>query len=394
EGRFQKHNITTDPTVAYKLISAAIHQTTENQIYNFIDRETLDWYVDWAHDINLFGMLPRDEIRELIQQTFPLHPLSVFALAHVSSRVAQNERTMFTFLTSDEPNSLINLVNMKMQNNGNSPIIYASDLWDYFEESIRADIGGAGAHKHWSGVVHALDKVAPDDEMGQQIVKGLGILTICADSSSLRPTSEIISWAIGARDDEQHADIVTTLDYLRRRKAIINRQIDGYWTFIAGSDINFEDELNKALERTNPTPVQLRRLLEQYVPVPSTLARRYNQEYSMTRYFTGLYRWVNEIEDTPWELQISELNTDGIVVYVLAASDVEWDKAFEHVQDNERVVYVLPRKGQQKLFALDDTLRELFALQEVAADPKLHQHEDRKRVEKEINWLLEDAQGR
>jgi hypothetical protein len=395
EGRFQRHNITTDPAVAYRLIAAAIQQTDDNLIHHFQDEETIDWNVDWARDFHLFGMLPRDDIRELIRSTFPLHPLTTFALAHVSSRVAQNERTMFTFLTSDEPHSLSHLLAEKM-NNGkrDNPVIYVSDLWDYFEDAIRADIGGAGAHKHWGGVVHALDKVATDDDFGKQIVKALGILTICADVTPLRPTSDVLAWAVGARDDDGRADVVTTLDYLRRRKAIIHRQIDGYWTFIAGSDINFEQELQRVLEQSNPTPTQLRTTLEHYMPAPDTLARRYNQEYSMTRYFTGLYRWTHEIKDAPWDLQISKSNTDGLVVYVLATDDVEWQDAFEYIQTNEQVVYVLPRRNQQILLSLQDTLRELFALQEINDDPKLRQHDDNERIQREINWLQEDAEGR
>src|SRR5690606_24481293 len=97
-----------------------------------------------------------------------------------------------------------------------------------------------------------------------------------------------------------------------RRKVVMNRQIDGYWTFINGSDINFEELLRATLERINPSPIQLRRLLEQTAPAPHTLARRYNQQRSMIRFFKGIYRWADEIPNTPWELLIEQEEADGL----------------------------------------------------------------------------------
>ena len=392
EGRFQKHNISTDPDVAFRLISAAIQPAYENMIYDYVDTEIVAWHVRTARNLHLFGILPEDDIRILVEQTFPIHPLAVFALAHVSNLVAQNERTMFTFLTSDEPFALLDLLERKIEN-GSLPIIYVSDLWDYFEDSIRTDIAATGNHKYWSGVIHALAKVALDDELAQKLVKSMGILSVC-NSNVVRPTSEIIAWAIDVESDNDFADVSSTLDYLRRRKAIINRQIDGYWTFIAGSDVNFEEELQRRLEIVNPDSDRLRRLLESYLPPPTTLARRYNQRYAMTRFFTGIYRWADELQNMPWDLLINETRSDGIAVYILATNDFEWQQAFDSIQENPQVVYVLPRRNQQTLLSLPDTLHELFALHDMNNDPKFHQHDDSERIKREITWLLEDAEGR
>lgn len=395
EGRFQRHNISTDPNVAYRLIAAAIQHPDKNLVRQQLDDKRVGQLVDQAFELKLFGLLPKADIRELIYQTWPLHPLTVFALAHVSSRVAQNERTMFTFLTSEEPNALTGILKRRIGNNGAGiGLVETADLWPYFEDAVRADIGGAGAHKHWSGVIHALDKVTSDDEFGQRLMRSLGILTLCTQTTSLRPTSELLSWSLGVDGVNEHADVMTTLDYLRRRKVVIHRQIDGYWTFITGSDINFEAELQKVLEQVNPTPIQLRRLLESYLPPPHTLARRYNQEYAMTRFFTGLYRWPEELAEMPWDTLIDQLNTDGLVIYVLATNELEWQAAIESIKPFERVIHVLPRKEQQPLLSLRETLRELFALQEINDDPNLRNHEDRDRVQREISWLLEDVEGR
>lgn len=393
EGRFQRHDLSTDPLVAYRLIAHAIQHTDLAAVYHYLNDEIVDWFIGWSKDYRLFGALSEQDTRQLIYSTWPLHPLTVFALAHLSNRVAQNERTMFTFLTSDEPKALRGLAEKKLLTNGSFPLVRIADLWDYFETAVRADIGGSGAHRYWSGVINALNKVAETDEVAVETMKALGVLAICADTSSIRPTTDLVAWAVGAESEEQQQAVIHALDNLRRRKVVMNRQIDGYWTFINGSDINFEDLLRTTLERINPSPAQLRRLLEQNIPAPHTLARRYNQQRSMTRFFKGIYRWADEIRDAPWDLLIEQEEADGLVIYILATDDLSWQMAYDALQSHDQVVYVLPREGYP-LVSLIDVLRELFALQEINNDASLRQHDDRERIQREIDWLVEDAEGR
>lgn len=388
EGRFQRHNVTTDPYVAYRLVASAIEHSDERLVDELLEQIALERLAIGADDARLFGLLGRQQIEQLIRSTYPLHPLSVFALVHLSSRVAQNERTMFTFLTSDEPFALRGLVRKHFDYTA-FDFIRPAEVWNYFEDAVRADIGGLGTHCIWTGVTHALDKVAEDDDLGTQVVKSLGVLLICAESTTVRPTTEMIAWAVG----QEVETVEQVLRSLQRRKVVIFRNVDGYWTFISGSDINFEARLTNVLDRINPTPVQLRRLLEQVIPPPYTLARRYNQQRAMTRYFQGVYRWADELADSPWGTLIDREAADGLVLYVLAEDELDWQRAFDTLQSHQQVIYALPRK-EQPLLSLTETLRELFALQEIQNDPELTDHEDRDRINREIRYLLEDAGAR
>ena len=387
EGRFQKHNISTDPAVAYRLIAAAMSSANLMP-----DDVTLARHIRCARDLRLFGAITDDAIGDLVTRTFPLHPLATFALTQVSSKVAQNERTMFTFLTADDRYALRELLEQKCENGKRPPVITLSDLWDYFAEAIRNDIGGAGVRKIWNGVANALDKVASDDTFAQSIVKSLGILSICMDTD-IRPELDVLRWS-NTNDDDSADDVEIVLNNLQRRKTVIFREVDGYWSFIAGSDIDFETELRDVLERVNPTAEQLRRLLEITVPPPTVVARRYNQKRSMIRFFDGMYRWVDEAGNAPWDLQIDSAKGDGLVVYLLATTELEWQAAIHSMQSSPQVVYVLPRHKGHALRSLRDNLRELFALRELNDDPKLRTHGDHLRIQREINWLMEDAEVR
>jgi hypothetical protein len=393
KGRFQRHNIAADPVIAYRLIASAIEHPNPALVDSYLQEETVKQLVDGSKNYRLFGHWSEHDIRQLIYRTWPLHPLAVFALVHLSNRVAQNERTMFTFLTSDEPHALRGLVERNLLESSRFLCIRAADLWDYFEAAVRADIGGIGTYRHWSGVINALDKTADGDEVAEEVVKTLGVITICADISPIRPTTDLLEWAVGAESPEQRQAVAHSLDNLRRRKAVIHRQIDGYWTFVSGSDVDFESRLRTALERANPSLLQLRRLLEQTVEAPYVLARRYNQQRAMTRYFVGIYRWAHELQEVPWELLLEQTDADGLIVYVLATNEPDLRTAYDAVQANDRVVYVIP-SHERPLVSLTDVLHELFALQEISSDASLHQQDDRDRIQREIAWLMEDVVGR
>jgi hypothetical protein len=391
EGRFQRHNVEGDPYVAYRLIANTIQHSDVRTIHQLASETSIDQLKDWAIEYRLFDALSPIEVRDVIERTWPLHPLVVFALTRLSNKVAQNERTMFTFLTANEPEAMIGALR-SIHLNDDDLLVRIATLWDYFSDAIRANTGVGGAHRVWSGVAHALDKVLPGDVLGETLIKALGVLTICTDNNVARPETGILCWAVGAETDEQVSAVETTLDNLRRRKVIVKRQIDGFWTFTSGSDIDFEQKLIEVLERTEPTALQLRRLLEQLRPAPFTLARRYNQSRSMTRYFTGLYRWSSEIDGIPWDVQLEQLdNADGLVVYVLAMDELSLQQAQEYFQMHPQIIYVLPHKP---LVTLSDVLRELFGLEELNNDPELKQQDDRDRIQRELDWLIEDAEAR
>lgn len=388
EGRFQRHNVTSDPHVAYRLIAHSIEHTDVDLLHELIPSEEALLLSSQVQSLQLFGLFEGQIVQQFIYDVYPLHPLTVYALVRLSNRVAQNERTMFTFLVADEPMSLQGILR-EVDFDFRDKFVRLDALWDYFEDAIRADTGVNGTHRIWGGVVNAIDKVpqqVDSRDMAIQLIKTIGVLLVCADQGMVRPTTNLLEWSIGSYEIE---DI---LKGLGRRKAIINRKIDGYWTFTNGSDIDFEQKLAEVLVRTNPAPVQLRRLLERLMPPPTTLARRYNQERAMIRYFSGIYRWVDEVKETQWDLLIQQNgNPDGLVIYLLAYDDTTHQAIAEIFENHPRIVYVFSAKP---LSYLVDILKEVFALQELENDPTLRQHEDTQRVKREIAWLIEDAQLR
>ena len=391
EGRFQRFDVTNDPLVAYKLIASAFstRETPEtNHLLNVVHNNGL---VSYTLDNQLFPLLSSADTLTLLRNTWPLHPLTVFSLARLSNRVAQNERTMFTFLTVNERDGFTELLN-RIQIDSDDPFVRPGALWDYFQNAVRTDSGIGGTHQIWSGVVNALDKVPQNDRFTQEIVKTLGVLLIASEGERTRPTSELLCWAMGAETQDQRAAVIQSLENLRRRKVVIHRQVDGYWNFTTGSDIDFETRLREVLERSTPNKLQLRRTLEKLAPPPYTVARRYNQRFAMTRFFTGLYRWPHEVEHIPWLRLIEDLNqTDGVVIYILPTKDITSQSLAQYLPDDPRIVFATL---DENAVTFKETLRELYGLYQLNNDPMLKRQDDRERIQRELNYLIEDTETR
>lgn len=106
EGRFKPTSINIKYDQCLSLIGHIIPKT--GQWKNFkakFDKELNNLY-NQAWDFKGFMLPPESEGENPFENGYPLHPITLFALDRLSKKVAQNERTFFTYLAGDEDNSL------------------------------------------------------------------------------------------------------------------------------------------------------------------------------------------------------------------------------------------------------------------------------------------------
>ena len=404
--RFQAHDVTSDPAVVYRLIAEAF-ETTDTTLWEQFVHAHDDHFRRWttyALELDLFNGVDNHTLRkQIIEQTWPLHPFVVYALPRLSSQVAQNERTLFTFLAADEPDTLQTY--LAAHHTGLREAAWwqvgLETVWDYFAEGIRMDVRPGGTHAVWSGVMYALNKIDPDDSLSQRIVKALGVLSIISDVNTqtqwdtvgkIAPSTELIAWSVDVTIDEAQ----TCLESLGRRRAVRYRRADGYWTFTRGSDVDLEQEIAEVISGNAPNRLQLRQLLQTDMAPPFHLPRGHNLKRRMTRYFRSVYRWADELDaplgsdESLKRIGGNQGYADGLVVYVLALTAVERKEALERIQrlPAGRAVYVIP---EQPLHIMEP-LRELFALRALQNNPQFMAQDDR--LPREVDFFIEDAQRR
>ena len=106
-GRFEHINLTNNFSQMYEIISHTIKKT--EYMWNEFKAANESVFSSLYTLYNGSSMLGGKE-ELVIDGCYPLHPVTTFLLPRLSERVAQNERTLFTFLSSNQNNRISNQV--------------------------------------------------------------------------------------------------------------------------------------------------------------------------------------------------------------------------------------------------------------------------------------------
>ena len=387
--RFRSLDVSGDQRIAYRLIASALEVSDPATWTSYLTAHQADLARALARTVEhrLFPELDEAEVRRwVLEGAYPLHPLTVYCLPRLSNKVAQNERTLFTFLAANEAGALQEHL-ARIPLDGTTQWVGVDALYDYFAEAMRADVAPGGVHEIWAAAQHALSKVPAEDHLVRRLVKALAVLQAIGGGETLRITTSMLAFALesapGAVEQAAH--------YLARRKLARMRKADRTWELAAGSEVDIEAAIRDVLDRHLPTPLQLRRLLEEMLPLRFYLARRYNAERGMVRFFRGWYRFPDDVADTDWEMVLQEQDyVDGLIIYILTRNGGELNRARSIVEavTDDRVLFVLPKKP----LLIEEPLRELFALVELKNDPLLREQDER--VIDELEFFIEDVTSR
>ena len=148
------HNLDEDKANAFKTVEGrfkelyfnrSIEQNYEIVSYALQKKEDFDKYYkqEYSKNISVYNDIKKIKIFENIENIeevlykgcFPLNPITVFALIQLSEKIAQNERTLFTFLTDDDSNSLKSFI----KQNGDG-LFNINNVYDYFKPLFKKDI--------------------------------------------------------------------------------------------------------------------------------------------------------------------------------------------------------------------------------------------------------------
>ena len=107
-----------------------------NSFYENQFKKNKEFY-DNVSDYEIFNDINHDLV---FKGCFPLNPLTTFAVVNISEMIAQNERTLFTFISDNDTNSLSTFI--KSSDEG---LFNVDKIYDYFynllgktdEEEIR-----------------------------------------------------------------------------------------------------------------------------------------------------------------------------------------------------------------------------------------------------------------
>lgn len=146
--RFRHIYLNNNFTQTYEIIASAIEKDPEkwalfkeNHDFKFVEMKTI------YERHPLFSDVYDDGINKVIYDCYPLHPVSTFILPRLSERVAQNERTLFTFISAAGDATLSGFIN---NHNMCDFCLATPDLiYDYFEPLLKQEVYSGNLHKYY-----------------------------------------------------------------------------------------------------------------------------------------------------------------------------------------------------------------------------------------------------
>ncbi|WP_330202980.1 hypothetical protein [Cyanobacterium sp. Dongsha4] len=111
-------------------------------------------------------------------------------------RYAQNDRTLFTFITSDEPFSLKNFLTETIIDKDNLPTLKLDRVYDYFIESAGMGLTSRPNLQRWIEIHDLIADSKSLDEDSLRVLKVIGILNLVTITGITKATRQLVAYGL------------------------------------------------------------------------------------------------------------------------------------------------------------------------------------------------------
>lgn len=321
---------------------------------------------------------PIDEeaLADTLVKAWPLHPVTALILGPVSrQRFAQNERSVFGFLTSAEPHGF--QAYLDATDSADAGAGYTPDrLWDYLVANFGLELTAGQDGGRVSLALEAIERAAVRGEAHTRLAKTAALIELFRNGSGLSVNDQILSASL---PDLSERDRRAVIDELVDRAVLMRQPRLGGYALFAGTDFDLEEAIGRLRDKLQS---------EQVADLPSQLgigpvaAKRHYFERGVLRTFDVVLLVVDEdAQDIlAWVERICRnlvrRKASGLIVMAMPESNVDpaladrVAKPLTKALAQEGVVAAVG--AAKRVFLLREHVADLFALDRVqAAHPQL-----------------------
>lgn len=314
--------------------------------------------------------------KTVLRGCYPLNSLAAYLLLNISEKVAQNERSLFTFVSNDEPHSMARYV---AEHTGEADWIIGVDLiYDYFCPLFKKEVSNEYIHNIWLSAEYALGKCNTDDQ--KKIIKALAIVLVVNKEDELPATQKNLNLCVSVEDG------LKAITELVQRQFIYQKSSTGNYVFKtkAGSELKSEIKRQRVLKGENVNYAQaLSDVTGKYYVIP----RKYNTIFSMTRYFDNQFMDVEDfLNISSAEILLSDCKGDGKVITLFSFSTIKQQIVKRHLLElnDSRLIVICPKR----CLKLKKQLKDYEIIQELQNNDVFTS--DNEILKKELPLLTED----
>ena len=344
-GRFKHVNLHNNYSQMYEIISAVIHKN--EPLWSEFHRANKKRFDDLKDRFIKNGLLDQQNDDDVVTATegcYPLHPISTFILPRLSEKVAQNERTLFTFLSSDDKYTLSAFLR---NSKGDFALLTPDYIYDYFEPLFRKEPYTSEVHKMYKLTASVLRKVE-NKSLHSKIIKTISLIYLVEQFEKLSPVVDVIVDVFrDIVDDPKEIDQVLK-DLIDKECIVYLKRSNNYLRIKETSGIDIREEIEKykiqKLAYSKTTTILNDSAFDGFMyPIA------YNDDHDIIRYFDFSFIDSGEFFSiSDWNKYISSRKSDGVVFAVIPKNQAEIEKIREAIladkMPHKRIVFVLPKQ--------------------------------------------------
>ncbi len=314
QGRFEDIPFTESTEQMTRLIGQAIDASKADKYEFVLHQQAAEWSKTLQATTDL-----SEVSASVLAAAYPLHPIAAIALPMLCTRYAQNDRSLFTFLTSAEPHSFTHFLEKTAVKGDAIPTLKLHQIYDYFVESVGSGMGSRPNSQRWIEIQGWVADAKHLDADRLAVLKTIGILNLITSIGALRATRPLVRLALMDRvgDVRQQKRWDAAIAHLIDKGLITHLKTLDELRLWEGSDFDVEREIAAYIEKE---PLPLATVLTRTSPLKPLIAQRHSYRTGTLRYFERQYL---ETHADLHALRCTESDCDGLVGYWLHSEPPE-----------------------------------------------------------------------
>jgi len=348
QGRFVDTPINTAGEEQIELISKAISTEHESKyIVNIVEKT--------VKTISKNKLITaKDGLTKALINCWPINPVVVSLLAQISKkRFGQNQRSIFSFLSSGEPKAFRDFINSTLFDDKN--LYMPEDLFDYMKFNLESSILSSSDSKIWNIATDILARCQAKGASSEHIniLKTIALIDIFNGASGLIANEELLSSLY------PNTNIKNVLKDLASWSVIIFKKHLNSYSIYEGSDFDIELALKEAYSAIPTLEIQKLSDIANFKPI---IAKRHYHKYGCMRWLDIILTSVENCKEF-LENEHSHSKSVGYFSIFLPQSTTEEEKAQKLIQSNQKYSFPVFSAIAKNNQIINEYLKELLALE-------------------------------
>jgi len=312
--------------------------------------EQAEFDMESALNLGWYGSaFNRKAMLENAASLYPLHPSILPVLVKLFSRFGQNERSLFSFLLSNEPFGLQDFAGRSI---GEDSFYRLHNLYDYAQTAFGHRLSIQSYRSHWNHIDSVIESFHPTEKVELQILKTVGLLNLLDTSNLLASEDAVLLAVAGENSADTHLAKAALQRLQKVKKVLYHRGASGGYCLWPHTSVNLEKIYDDA-STVLPIAPRISSIIADYLETRPLVARRHYIKTGNLRHFEVRYAGASDLDNSLFDNSDS---SDGLIIIPLCETEEERQQALKFAKS------IASDSRSEILFAIPEPLGSLSGL--------------------------------